>query len=124
MKQVLLADDSEIMLDRLQQMLLPLAHVEVVGTCKNGLEALNSLRFLKPDLAILDVKMPGLSGFEVLKEIRKENHTIKIIILTFYSAEYQRTRAMKLGADYFFSKVDDFEKIPDVILQLTSNENE
>ncbi|MFA5418271.1 MAG: response regulator transcription factor [Bacteroidales bacterium] len=120
MKQVLIADDSEMMPDRLKQMLMPLKQLEIVGTCINGTEPINSLRFLKPDLAILDVRMPGMSGLDVLKEIRKENNTIKIIILTFYSAEYQRKHALKLGADYFFSKVDDFEKIPATVNEMFS----
>ncbi len=95
--------------------------VVVVGAFNNGTDALAALRKLKPDLAILDNKMPGLKGVEVIREIRKENQTVKLMLLTFYSDSYYRTQAMEAGADYFFSKSEDFEKIPEVIAELSSN---
>ena len=80
---VLLADDSDLILERLKEMLSIYEQVEIVASLKNGTETLEALRVLKPDLAIVDIKMPGLSGLEVLNEIRKEDKTIKFIILTF-----------------------------------------
>lgn len=108
---VLIADDSDLIRERLQQMLSQFAQVEIVGAFDNGIQTLEALLCLKPDLAIVDYKMPGLSGLEVLKGIRKEDTSIKIIILTFYSSNYYRLLAMQYGADYFFSKADEFEKI-------------
>ncbi len=108
---VLIADDSDLIRERLQQMLSQFAQVEIVGAFNNGIQTLEALLCLKPDLAIVDYKMPGLSGLEVLKGIRKEDTSIKIIILTFYSSNYYRLLAMQYGADYFFSKADEFEKI-------------
>lgn len=121
---VLLADDSELILERLQQMLSVFPQVDVVGTLKNGTEALNAMRNLKPDLAILDIKMPGLNGLEVLTEIRKVDKTVKFIILTLYSSEYYQQMAIKSGADYFFSKVDDFEKVMVVMEEMVLKEEE
>lgn len=121
---VIIADDSVLILERLQQMLSQYKQVEIVGSLRNGKEALEALRMLKPDLAIVDNKMPGLTGLEVLTEIRKEDSIIKIIILTFYSSENYRQLAIKAGADYFFSKVDDFEKVSWVVKEMVSkNEN-
>lgn len=121
---VIIADDSILILERLQQMLSQYKQVEIVGSLRNGKEALEALRMLKPDLAIVDNKMPGLTGLEVLTEIRKEDSIIKIIILTFYSSENYRQLAIKAGADYFFSKVDDFEKVSWVVKEMVSkNEN-
>jgi DNA-binding NarL/FixJ family response regulator len=108
---VILADDSELILVRLQQMLSIFPQMDLVGSYSDGVQTLNAIRKLKPDLAILDIRMPFMSGLDVLKEIRKENKCIKIILLTLYSSEYYRGQAFLLGADYFFSKVDDFEKI-------------
>ncbi len=115
---VLLADDSDLILERLQQTLSPDRRVEIVGTFKNGNETLAALRVLKPDLAIVDIKMPGLSGLEVLHQIRKEDSSLKFIILTFYSSDNYRNLAFRYGADYFFSKVDDFEKISLAVKEL------
>jgi len=112
---VLIADDSNFMLERLQQMLENLEHVEVVGTYHNGTDALIAIQKLKPDMAILDNKMPGLKGVDIIREVRKSNHKIKLMLLTFYSDSYYKQQAMNAGADYFFSKSEDFEKIPKVI---------
>jgi DNA-binding NarL/FixJ family response regulator len=66
--------------------------------------------------------MPGLNGLEVLKEIRKVDKTLKFIILTFYAFDPYRQSAAKAGADYFFSKVDDSEKVPLVVAELLAKE--
>jgi two-component system response regulator YesN len=115
---VLLADDSELILERLQEMLTIYKQVEIVGVLKNGTQALEALRMLKPDLAIVDIKMPGINGLDILRELRKDDKAIKVIILTFYSSVYYRRSAIKAGTDYFFSKVDDFEKISGVVAKL------
>lgn len=112
---VLLADDSGLILDRLKEMLSMHKHVEVVASLKNGKETLEALRLFKPDLAIVDIKMPELSGLEVLNEIRKENNSTKFIILTLYTSDYYRQLAIQAGADYFFNKADDFEKVSTVV---------
>jgi DNA-binding NarL/FixJ family response regulator len=119
---VLLADDSGLILERLQEMLSMYNQTEIVGSLKNGTETLEALRVLKPDLAIVDIKMPGLSGLEVLNEIRKEDKTIKFIILTFYSSDYYRQLAIQAGADYFFNKVDDFDKLSMVVAGMVLKE--
>ena len=112
---VLLADDSDLILIRLEEMVRKHDQAEIVGSFKNGTHTLEALRDMKPDLAIVDIKMPGLSGLKVLSEIRKENKTIKFIILTFNSSDYYRRVAIQSGADYFFSKSDDFEKVSQVV---------
>lgn len=113
--QVIIADDSVLIRERLQEMLSISGKVEIVGSCNNGTDTLEALRNLKPDLAIVDIKMPGLTGLQVLTEIRKENKTLQFIILTFHASDYYRQMALEAGADYFFSKVDDFEKVAEVV---------
>lgn len=112
---IIIADDSTLIRERLQNVLLSFGQVEIVGTYNNGTDTLKALKTLNPDLAIIDIKMPGLSGLEVLKEIRKVNKTLQIIILTLYGSEYYRNQAIEAGVNYFFSKVDDFEKVELVI---------
>lgn len=110
-----------IMLDRLQQMLVGLEDVVVIGAFSNGTDAFHALLTLKPDLAILDNKMPGLRGIDVIREVRKVDRMIKLMLLTLYADTYYRQQALNAGADYFFSKSEDFEKIPEVIDQLRKN---
>ena len=112
---VLIADDSNFMLDRLQQMLVSIEDVEVVGSFHNGTDALAAMHKLVPDLAILDNKMPGIKGVDIIREIRKNDSKVKLMLLTFYADTYYRQQAMKAGADYFFSKSEDFENIPMIL---------
>ena len=120
---VLIADDSSLILERLHAMVGRHKQVEIVGLLKNGTATLEALRVLKPDLAIVDIKMPGLSGLEVLTEIRKEDKTVKFIILTLYSSDYYRQSAIQAGTDYFFSKVEDFEEVSLVVAELVEKED-
>ena len=115
---ILLADDSSLILERLQAMVSTHQEVEIVGLLKNGTDTLEAIRVLKPDLAIVDIKMPGLNGLEVLTEIRKEDKIVKFIILTLYSSDHYRQSAFQAGTDYFFSKADDFDKVSQVIAEM------
>jgi DNA-binding NarL/FixJ family response regulator len=119
---VVIADDSNLIQERLQELIIGYKRAEIVGTFKNGTDTLNALRTLKPDLAIVDIVMPGISGLEVLKAIRKENKTMTFIIFTFHSSDYYRQMAIQDGADYFFSKVDEFEKVAVVMAAMLINE--
>ncbi len=119
---VLFADDSVLILDRLQEMICKHKHVEIVGALKNGNDTLSAILNLNPDLVIVDINMPGLSGLEVLHEIRKVNKTLKIIILTFFAIDSYKKIAIREGADYFFSKVDDFEKVSSVVAEMLLSE--
>jgi two-component system response regulator YesN len=125
MIRVIIADDSNLTLDWLEELLTNFDQIEIVDKCKTGTHALEALRCLKPDLAIVDFKMPGLNGIEVLREIRKTDTTMKFILLTFYAFDNYRQMALESGADYFFSKVDDFEKLSRLIAEIVANtENE
>ncbi len=120
---VILADDSSLILERLQQMIGASKKAKIVGTFNNGTDTLEALKTLKPDVAIVDIKMPGLTGLQVLNEIRKVNKSIKFIVLTFYSSDHYRNMAFRDGADYYFSKVDDFEKVVLAIEEIAEKRN-
>lgn len=121
---ILIADDSAIIRERLQEMLSHYADVELIGVCENGTDALKAIRSLNPDVAIVDMKMPGLTGLEVFTEIRKENKIIKLILLTFHSTEYYKEKAFESGADYFFSKADEIDKLELLVEELQNLEHQ
>jgi two-component system, response regulator YesN len=121
---VLLADDSDLILERLEDLLHAYEQVKIIGSFKNGIDALKSLKLSAVDLAIIDLKMPCLTGLQVLKEIRKENKSLRFMILTLYSSDNYRQLAINSGADYFFSKIDDFEKISMVVEKMISEETD
>lgn len=114
---VLIADDSVLIIERLHEILSHFAQISIVGSFTNGAETLQALRILKPGLAIIDIRMPGLSGLEVTSEYRKNDTSIIFIIITLFSTEYHQRLAMEAGANYFINKIN-FEELTEVITEL------
>ncbi len=112
---VFIADDSEMVRERLKAMLSELTEIEIIGQAQDGIEATNSIRKLKPDVVILDIRMPGGSGIQVLQNIKKDKQAPIVIILTNYPYPQYRKKCMEVGADFFFDKSTEFEKIPEVL---------
>jgi DNA-binding NarL/FixJ family response regulator len=121
---VLIVDDSKIVCNGLRQMLISIADVEVVGEAHNADEAFTAITELKPDVVILDIRLPGKSGIEVLKDIRDEKLPIRVIMLTNYPYPQYRKKCKELEADYFFDKVSEIEEISHVIEELAKNKPE
>ena len=120
---VLIADDSRLMRDRIRETISIFSNVEIVSETDNGTEALEELIRHNPDLAIIDIRMPDRNGLEILKEYRVKNKTTKIIILTNYAYDQYLERAYENGADYFYSKSEDFDKIAATVANLLRNGN-
>ena len=74
-------------------------------------QTLNLARNVSPDLVLLDLKMPGLSGLDLIQDIKKQDSTIAVIILTGYGSIPTAMQALKLGADQYLSKPADAEQI-------------
>ncbi len=115
---IFIADDSAIVRERLIEMLSELKEIEIIGQAGDGLEALNSIRKLKPDAVILDIQMPKSSGIDVLQKIKKKRRRPILIILTNYSDSVYRTKCMDAGADFFFDKSTQFDEVMKVLSDL------
>ena len=111
MAKVFLADDSEILRNRLKTALEEITNIEILGESGIGIEALNQILKLHPDIAIIDIRMPTKSGIEILKEIKDKQSDIKVIVFTNYPFPQYRERCMSLGADHFFEKSTEFDKL-------------
>ena len=118
---ILIVDDSKIVCEGLQQMLINIADVEIVGQAHNGKDAIQSISEAKPDVVILDIRLPGLSGIDVLKDIRAKKLPSRVIMLTNYPYPQYRKKCKELGADYFFDKVNEIEEIPKMIEKLAKD---
>jgi DNA-binding NarL/FixJ family response regulator len=115
---VLIADDSRLMRERIRETISIFSSVEIVSETETGLQTLEELFKHNPDLAILDIRMPDRNGLEILKEYRKKNKKTIIVILTNYAYDQYKDRAFENGADYFFSKSEDFDKISAVVAKI------
>ena len=116
---VLIADDSEVVCQRLIAMLSELPEAEVVGQATNSSEAISSIQELRPDVVILDIRMPGGSGIDVLRTIKKNDSAPRVIVLTNYPYPQYRKACMDAGAEFFLDKSTEFEKVTELIKQLS-----
>src|SRR4030042_4181305 len=113
---VFIADDSSEIRKRIIAMLSDLVErIDRIGEAENVKDAINSIHEFDPDVVILDIRMPGGSGIDVLKKIKKINEVPVIIILTNYPHSQYRKKCMEAGADFFFDKSRDFEEIVKVV---------
>ena len=115
---VLIADDSKPVRERLVSALTELEDIIIVGQAENIIETKILIKELNPDVAILDIRMPGGNGMDILENIKKFNPDITIMILTNYHFPQYKEKCLNLGADYFFSKSDEYEKIIEVFNEL------
>ena len=96
---VVLADDHPIVLDGLEQLFRLEPECEVVARCRDGAETLRALRTLRPDVLILDVRMPRGDGLEVLAAIREERLPTRVVLLTAAIEDEQLLVAIRRGVE-------------------------
>jgi len=115
---VLIADDSEAFLQRLVAMLTKLSEIEIVGQARTVQEASKAVRELRPDVVILDIRMPGGSGIDVLEGMKRELLSPVVIVLTNYAYSQYRKKCFETGARFFLDKSGEFEKVSEVLRSL------
>lgn len=120
---VFIADDSAVVRERLVEMISELPGIEIIGQAQEALEATNAIMKLKPDVVILDIRMPGGSGLNVLKDIKKDLDAPVVIMLTSYPYPQYRQRCIDEGADFFFNKSTEFDRVTEVLEKLIRNSN-
>src|SRR5689334_12194682 len=107
---VLIVDDSPRLRDGLTSLCSLQSELEVVGTAGDGVEALEAIRTLKPDVVSLDIRMPRMSGIEVLRAIRRDRLSCTPIVLSGMADEFFRDKCLKLGAKYVFDTGTELDK--------------
>jgi DNA-binding NarL/FixJ family response regulator len=101
---VVLADDHVFVRDGIKSLLENEANIEVVGEATDGLEALKTIEINQPDLLILDIRMPNLTGIEVVEKLRSQKNPIKIVMLSMHESEEYVLKSIKAGADGYLLK--------------------
>jgi len=94
---LVLADDHPIVLDALENLFRQEADFKVLGRCVNGEEALRAVREYRPDVLILDIRMFRMDGLAVLREMKKEGLSTRVVLLTVALDEDQVVEAIRLG---------------------------
>jgi two-component system, NarL family, nitrate/nitrite response regulator NarL len=101
---VLIADDHRLFAEALEAILAADERIEVVGKASDGGEAVELARKLEPDVALMDVSMPVLDGFEATRQIRAETEGVRVLMLTGSDSRADVDRSRKAGASGYVTK--------------------
>lgn len=113
MKRIIIADDHEIVRAGLKQIIADDPDLSVEGEAGDGQELLEKLRKKEFDLVLLDMKMPGRSGLEILKQLKLEHPALPVLVLSMHSEEQYAVRTIRAGASGYITK----ETAPDKLIE-------
>lgn len=118
---LMLVDDHPLFLEGVQY-LLETYGVNVAGVARNGIEALKKARILKPDIILMDIKMPQCSGVDALKMIKAEMSNIKIVMLTTSEEDEDLFDAIKAGASGYLLKNTNAKELVNMLYNVENGE--
>jgi DNA-binding NarL/FixJ family response regulator len=107
------ADDHLIVIKGLQNILASIPDIEIVGTYQNGIELLEGLAQTQPDVLLLDIQMPGMTGIELSAVIQKKYSSVKVIALTNVDIPVQVKKMLQQGAMGYLLK----DASPEIIIE-------
>lgn len=110
-KQIFIVEDHRLFREGLKAMLSPNPEYEIIGEAEDGLEAVRLIRKSKPDLVLLDLSMPRMSGFSVLREIKAELPAIKVLVLSIHESDQYVLEAFEAKADGYAIKDSSREEL-------------
>lgn len=113
MKRIIIADDHEIVRAGLKQIIADDPELSVEGEAGDGQVLLETLRKKKFDVVLLDMKMPGRSGLEILKQLKMEHPSLPVLVLSMHPEEQYAVRTIKAGASGYITK----ETAPDKLIE-------
>lgn len=118
---VMLVDDHPLFMEGLQY-LLKTHGIEVIGIAKDGREALEKARILKPDIILMDINMPKCNGLDALRMVKAEMSEIKIVMLTISEKDEDLFDAIKYGASGYLLKTTNASDLVDMLSGLEKGE--
>jgi len=120
---ILIVDDHAVVRKGIRALLATEPTLEVLDEAENGLEAVGKFRELKPDVLLLDLLMPKMSGIEVIRELKEKYSDVKILVLTSFAADEQVFPAIKAGALGYLLKDTQPEDLINAIRQVHRGES-
>lgn len=112
---IALVDDHPFLRDGVRALISAESDMEVIGEAGDGVEAIDLYRSKRPDVMILDLQMPRLSGTEVIGQIIGEYPRARIIVLTTYTGDAQAIRALRMGATGYLLKTSVRTELVDAV---------
>ncbi len=117
---VVVADDQRVVREGLAMLLRLLPEIEVVGTARDGEEALALVEELTPDVVLMDLRMPRCDGVEATRRLRERGSATRVVVLTTYADDRSVVDALQAGARGFLTKDAGAEEIQQAIAAVVS----
>lgn len=108
---VLLVDDHQVVLEGLRSVLVNEPDIELVGAVSNGADAVEMVRKNNVDVVVLDVTMPGMNGFDTLKQIRTVSQETEVIVLSMHAGAQVATDMIRAGASSYILKAASIQQL-------------
>ena len=119
---MLIADDERIVREAVAELIdWESMDIQIVGLCRNGLEALDVIMDAAPDIVMTDIKMPGMDGLELIGKIHQIDQRIQFIILSGYQEFEFAKKAMQFGVRHYLLKPINEKQIIDAVQQIKQN---
>lgn len=115
MQTVYVVEDSALVRERLIEMLDGTPGTQVVGAAARADEAIRDILEERPDVVLLDLKLAQGSGFDVLRAVHERAPEVTVYMLSSFASDPYRQLAARLGAQDFFDKSSEFERVRDII---------
>lgn len=120
---VMIVDDHSLIREGLKQLLEFDGSIEIVGEASNGVECLEKLNDVNPEVLLLDINMPEKNGIEVLKEMKTKDSPVKVLILTVHNELEYLIEAIEIGVDGYILKDSQSAELKKAIQAVLEGEN-
>lgn len=120
---VMIADDHSMIREGLKQLLELEGDFKVVAEACDGVECLNKLETVTPDVLLLDINMPNMNGLEVLQKMKEKRMKIKVLVLTIHSEVEYLLKAVDIGVNGYLLKDSESAELKKAILAVVNGEN-
>ena len=119
---IILVDDHQLVRDGIKALLTGIPDLEIIGEASGAGELFRELENLKPDLLIMDISLPEISGIEITKKIRNDYTGIKVLILSMYNSEEFILNSIKAGARGYLPKNTSRDELLEAIYTINKGE--
>jgi DNA-binding NarL/FixJ family response regulator len=119
---IAIADDHKIFRDGIKIALAPRADLKMLWEAEDGKDLLHKITIKKPDLLLMDIRMPEIDGINAIELLRKEYDDLKIIVLSMYDDQQMISKMMEMGANAYLTKTTDPDEIYEAILTCMNEE--
>jgi two-component system OmpR family response regulator len=119
---LIMVEDSILVRERLREMLAEFPNLKLVGEYDHAAAAIVALRKRAADIVLLDIKLKGGTGRDVLRHVKQTHPSTKVIVFTNHSDHEYRELFTQLGADYFFSKTHETTRLRETLERLCADQ--